>query len=236
MLGAALHRRRARPHMHGRLLLDPLPLVAAMVHPLDATGALKGDILHLGPPAPPPLDLPARLLVQFAGLLAQPFRADPPRRRQQMGMMVALVALATWCVDRHVHRHPMPLADLPREAQRKLAPRLGRQLGRKRDFIFTGDGGVLARLGLLGGVPERGPVVGPRRGVGGHNKRVMLDALLAGVIVDEAGSLVRDFDARTISRCRRRTATGGTADRLNRKMEARHRRALTSHAGAWRGR
>ena len=81
MLGAAFHRRRARPHMHGRLLLNPLPLVTAMVHPLHATGTLKGDILHLGPPAPPALDLPARLLVQFAGLLAQPFRADPPRRR-----------------------------------------------------------------------------------------------------------------------------------------------------------
>src|SRR3546814_2045159 len=34
MLGTAFHRRRARPHMHGRLLLDSAPLVAAMVHPL----------------------------------------------------------------------------------------------------------------------------------------------------------------------------------------------------------
>ncbi len=151
-------------------------------------------------------------------------------------MVVALVALATWCVDRHVHRHPMPLADLPREAQRKLAPRLGRQLGRQRDFIFAGHGGVLARLGLLGGVPERGPVTGPRRGIGGQNKLAMLDALLAGVIVDEAGALVRDFHARTIGCRRRRTATGGTAYRLHRKMEARHRRALTGHAEAWRGR
>src|SRR3546814_141715 len=32
-LGTAFHRRRARPHMHGRLLLDSAPLVAAMVHP-----------------------------------------------------------------------------------------------------------------------------------------------------------------------------------------------------------
>src|SRR3546814_1874448 len=38
----------------------------------------------------------------------------------------------------------------------------------------------------------------------------MLDALLAGVIVDEAGALVRDFDARTIGCRRRRAATGGT--------------------------
>ena len=54
----------------------------------------------------------------------------------------------------------------------------------------------------------------------------MLDALLAGVVVDDAGTLVRDLDARTISRCCRRAATGGTAYRLHRKMEARHRRAL----------
>src|SRR3546814_5544726 len=54
----------------------------------------------------------------------------------------------------------------------------------------------------------------------------MLDALLAGVIVDEAGALVRDFDARTIGCRRRRAATGGTAYRLHRKMETRHRRAL----------
>src|SRR3546814_8441153 len=90
-------------------------------------------------------------------------------------ILVAMVALATWCVDRHVHRHPMLLADLPCEAQRKLAPRLGRQLGGQRDFIFAGDGRVLARLCLLGGVPEHGPVTGPRRGVGGHNKGVMFD-------------------------------------------------------------
>src|SRR3546814_18881291 len=64
----------------------------------------------------------------------------------------------------------------------------------------------------------------------------MLDALLAGVIVDEAGALVRDFDARTIGCRRRRAATGGTAYRLHRKMETRHRRALPCHAGAWRRR
>src|SRR3546814_12491545 len=64
----------------------------------------------------------------------------------------------------------------------------------------------------------------------------MFDALLAGVIVDEAGAPVRDFDTRTIGcRCRR-AATGGTAYRLHRTMETRHRRALTCHAGAWRGR
>src|SRR3546814_15802141 len=76
----------------------------------------------------------------------------------------------------------------------------------------------------------------PLRRVGRQHQLAMLDALLAGVIVDEAGALVRDFDARTIGCRRRRAATGGTAYRLHRKMETRHRRALPCHAGAWRGR
>src|SRR3546814_11378746 len=52
-LGTAFHRRRARHHMHGRLLLDSAPLVAAMVHPLRYVRPFQCRILHLGPPATP---------------------------------------------------------------------------------------------------------------------------------------------------------------------------------------
>src|SRR3546814_5003973 len=82
----------------------------------------------LGPSFPPPLDLAALLLVQLARLFPQPLRAKAARRRQQVGMVIALVALATRCMDRHVHRHPMPLADFPREAQGQLPALVGRQL------------------------------------------------------------------------------------------------------------
>src|SRR3546814_10654932 len=85
-LGTAFHRRRARPHMHGRLLLDSAPLVAAMVHPLRDVRSFQCRILHLGPPATPALDLPARLLVQFAGLRAQPFRRPEERRGGKGGV------------------------------------------------------------------------------------------------------------------------------------------------------
>ena len=140
-------------------------------------------------------------------------------------MVVALVALATRCVDRHVHRHPVPLADLACQAHREVAPLVGRQLGRKRDLILPRDRRVLARLRLLGGIPQRRPVAHPLGRVGGRDDLAMLDALLAGVVVDDAGALVRDLHARTIGRCRRRAATGGAAYRFHRKMEARHRRA-----------
>src|SRR3546814_16412181 len=93
-----------------------------------------------------------------------------------MGVVVAMVALATWCVDRHVHRHSMPLPDLPCEAQRKLAPRLGRQTGAQHEFIFAGDGQVLARLCLLGGIPYHGTVPGPPRGLGANDTAVTFAA------------------------------------------------------------
>src|SRR3546814_1229844 len=89
-------------------LLDPLPLVTAMVHPVGDVRQFQRPILHLGPSFPPPLDLAALLLVQLARLFPQPLRAKAARRRQQVGMVIALVALATRCMDRHVHRHPMP--------------------------------------------------------------------------------------------------------------------------------
>src|SRR3546814_16592931 len=95
----------------------------------------------------------------------------------------------------------MPLADLPCEAQRKLAPRLGRPLGGQRDFIFAADGRVLARLCLLGGVPEHGPVTGPRPVVGGPDKGVMFHALLSGVIIEQASELLRLFATPTLA-CR----------------------------------
>src|SRR3546814_8389020 len=75
LLGPPLHRRRTRPHMYGGFLLDPLPLVTAMVHPVGDVRQFQRPILHLGPSFPPPLDLAALLLVQLARLFPQPLRA-----------------------------------------------------------------------------------------------------------------------------------------------------------------
>src|SRR3546814_19750215 len=85
--------------MHGGFLLDPLPLVTAMVHPVGDVRQFQRPILHLGPSFPPPLDLAALLLVQLARLFPQPLRAKAARRRQQVGMVIARVALATRCMS-----------------------------------------------------------------------------------------------------------------------------------------
>src|SRR3546814_9563910 len=69
--------------MHGGFLLDPLPLVTAMVHPVGDVRQFQRPILHLGPSFPPPLDLAALLLVQLARLFPQPLRAKAARRRSE---------------------------------------------------------------------------------------------------------------------------------------------------------
>src|SRR3546814_6675870 len=80
-------------------------------------------------------------------LFPRPLRAKAARRRQQVGMVIALVALATRCMDRHVHRHPMPLADFPREAQGQLPALVGRQLdGQRRSEEHTSELQPLIRL------------------------------------------------------------------------------------------
>src|SRR3546814_13470561 len=81
--------------MHGGFLLDPLPLVTAMVHPVGAVRQFQRPILHLGTSFPPPLGLAALLLLQLARLFPQPLRAKAARRRQQVGMVIALVALSS---------------------------------------------------------------------------------------------------------------------------------------------
>src|SRR3546814_18248783 len=52
MLGTAFPRRRARPPMHGRLLLDPLPLVTALVPPVGAVRPFQRPIRHPSPAFP----------------------------------------------------------------------------------------------------------------------------------------------------------------------------------------
>src|SRR3546814_16948950 len=76
--------------MHGGFLLDPLPLVTAMVHPVGDVRQFQRPILHLGPSFPPPLDLAALLLVQLARLFPQPLRATPDRKSVVSGKSVSV--------------------------------------------------------------------------------------------------------------------------------------------------
>src|SRR3546814_605026 len=80
LLGPPLHRRRTRPHMHGGFLLDPLPLVTAMVHPVGDVRQFQRPILHLGPSFPPrPLREPRLLLTRPPQPALRPALPSRPR-------------------------------------------------------------------------------------------------------------------------------------------------------------
>ena len=75
---------------------------------------LKGVILQLGPVAAHGLDLrPARAgSVKNAGLVGQPLGGQDAGGGQDMGMMIALIALAVRCMDGHICRHAKALDEL----------------------------------------------------------------------------------------------------------------------------
>jgi hypothetical protein len=75
--------------------------MAAVIDLRVDPGALKRDILHLGPSLAPSFDLAALLLVQLARLFPKPLRAKAARRRQQVGMVI-------WFATGHGSTRPPP--------------------------------------------------------------------------------------------------------------------------------
>jgi hypothetical protein len=69
-------------------------------------------------------------------------------------MIIADVGIAMRTVDRKIHRHAIPIGKALGELTRQRKPLLGRQLMRQGNLDFTGDTGILAFLGSLGGIPQ----------------------------------------------------------------------------------
>lgn len=137
-------------------------------------------------------------------------------------MVVALIALAVGRMDRHIDGHAVAADQLLGEVAGDLGPVLGADLGRQGQLPFAGGDGVAAGLAGLGLVPEAGPVRGPVRRVLRCQNEGLLDALLAGVIVDATFALALDALPDTVG-CRRRGGAPGAAfDRLHREVVASH--------------
>ena len=103
-------------------------------------------------------------------LRTQPIGFDLAGRAQDVGVVVAVVTGFARGVDRDIDGTSFPVGHVAGEVKRELPALRCRQLGRQRDFELTGDASVLAFLSQLGGVPERSPVGGPRRGTIGQHK------------------------------------------------------------------
>ena len=110
----ALHPSRCRAKvLRGNQVLAPAR-VAPVVHPGFALDVLKG-VVHLHRPQRPQcLHSRAGRLhnVQLPRLRTQPPRLHDPRRRQHVGVPVALVALGMRRVDRNVGCNPEPRHNL----------------------------------------------------------------------------------------------------------------------------
>ena len=130
-------------------------------------------------------------------------------------MVVAVVPLLAWGVNRNVCHAAVALHDFPREVERQPLALGGGKFLRQSYFEFAGDSRIFPGLGLLDCVPEFGPVGHPlwrtiwqiwQNDVGGFNSTP------PAVIIDFTRSLIYDFNTRTIGSCGGRAATSRPAD------------------------
>ena len=195
-----------------------------MIDALDLPDALQRPVLQFGPDAAHLLDLDAAGLrgIENPRLGGEPLGFKLPGGGQDVRMMVALVALAVRRMDRHIDGHAVAADQLLREVADDPRP-LGRaDLGRQGQLPFAPGDGVAAGLAGLGGVPERGPVLRPGGGMLGRDDERLLDALLAGVVVQTALALALDALARAVGGGGGDGASGGPFDRLDGEVVAGH--------------
>src|SRR3984957_361971 len=89
-------------------------------------------------------------------------------------------------------------------------------------FDLACDLGVLAALGGFNGVPEGVPVLDPGGGAAGSEDFGVLDALLAGVVMDQAGGFFVEAGAGTVGGAGDAALAFGAFHHLGVKMINRH--------------
>ena len=136
--------------------------------------------------------------------------------------MVALIALTVRRVDRHIDGHAIAADQLLGKLAGDLRPILGADLGRQGQLPFAGGNGVATGLAGLCLVPELGAILRPGRGSLGGDDEGLLDALLAGVVVDATLALALNALARPVGTRCRCGAPGAAFDRLHGEVVAGH--------------
>src|SRR6185312_11565184 len=163
------------------------------------------------------------------GLGTEALRRHLPRRRKQMRVKVAWVALRTRLVDREVHRYFVAVGYLPRERACQSDTLLGGQLRRKRDLILARHPGIALRLGFLRGVPQTRSVASPLHSSirpikpGRQDDLLVEDILALAVIVKSPSALVANLLACPICGSAGRAAAGAAGNGFDLQMENGHR-------------
>ena len=125
-------------------------------------------------------------------------------------------------VDRHIDGHTVAADQFLGEVADDLGPVLGADLGRQSQLPLASGYGVAAGLAGLDLVPEAGSIRGPVRRVLRCQDEGLLDALLAGVIVDATFALALDALPDTVGRGCCGGAPGAAFDRLHGEVVACH--------------
>ena len=195
-----------------------------MIDALDFPDTLKRAVLQLGPEAAHLLDLYAAGLrgIENPRLGGEARGFQLAGGGQDVGVMIALITFAVRRMDRHINGHAIAADQFLGEVAGDLGAVLGADLGRQGQFPFAGGDGVATGLAGLDLVPEAGPILRPIRRVLRGQDEGLLDALLAGVIVDAAFALALDALSDTVGRCRRGRAPGAAFDRLHGEVVAGH--------------
>src|SRR3546814_16592052 len=110
--------------------------------------------------------------VELARLRPQPVRVHHPRRRHDVRVVVAIVAIVVRGMDRRIDRHPVTVADILCESTNQVAALAGVQLGRQSPLILPPYLGVLTLLRCLRRVPPRPPGLTPLPPFPPHRKHI----------------------------------------------------------------
>ena len=137
-------------------------------------------------------------------------------------MVITLIAFPVRRMDRYIDGHAITADQLLGEVAGDLRPVLSADLGGQGQLPLAGGDGVVARLAGLDLVPKARPVRSPVRGILWGKDEGLLDALLAGVIVDTTFTLALDALPDTVGGGCRGRAPGAAFDRLHGEVVARH--------------
>src|SRR6185437_4241011 len=133
------------------------------------------------------------------GLGTEALRRHLARRRQQMRVKVARIALRARLMDREVHFYLVAIGYLLREGACQHDTLLGRQLRRKRELILARHPRIALRLGFLRRIPQIRPVAGPLHAsirpieLRRQDDLLVKDILAPAVIVKRPGTLVANL-------------------------------------------
>jgi hypothetical protein len=188
--------------------VDPLLRKPSVVYSLLMARLFKGLVRQGRPSRPDVFNLARFSIIQGTGFRAEAFRRDGACCGQNVGMVVAVVAVLARPVYCHVCRYPVPLGQMPGKLLGKLLSLIWCQFLRQGQFVFTSYGAIFSVFGSLGSVPK---LLTVERHAFRQDKLGMLDSAFARVIMRLSCPGIGQTHTGPICGCGWRTSPGTPA-------------------------